>query len=87
MPQEKLEMIMKYLTPKRMASIGNIANALELEPEVIIPMIQHLENEGKVRLATSGCSSDCSSCSSCGSETSTAPAITERTIAISLVLK
>ena len=76
--------IMDFLTPKRMASVGNIATAIESSPEEIIPVMQEMDNANMIRLANSSCSSDCSSCSSCGSETSTTPAITDRTIAISL---
>lgn len=84
MSNEKCKLIMEYLTPKRMSSIGNIAYATHYPVSEIILPIKELEMAGKIRLATSGCSSDCSSCSSCGSEPQPKPEISERTIAISL---
>ena len=84
MSEQLFESILDYLTPKRMASIGNIAAALECAPEELIPQMQEMEKLNLVRLATSSCSSDCSSCSSCGTESNTQPTVTDRTIAISL---
>ncbi len=85
-----LDQIMEILTPRRMMSVGNIALALESEPAALIPFIQELEADGRVRYAFSKCSGSCSSCSSdCGDEAAepSAPAITDASIVISLELR
>ena len=58
--------IMEYLTARRMVSLKNLADKFSVEVDEISPMVQALESDGRVRVAMSRCSSDCSSCSSCG---------------------
>jgi hypothetical protein len=83
-----LDQIMEVLTPRRMMTVGNIALSLEKKPAELIPSLQELEADGRVRYAFSKCNGSCSSCSSgCGDEVEgepAMPAIDETSIIISL---
>ena len=80
--------VMDYLTAARTASLGNLAMHFEFSFEEFVPIIRNLESQGRLRFSMSRCQSDCSSChSSCGDSSSSVPAITERTIVISLERK
>lgn len=86
-----LDQIMDTLTPRRTMTVGNIALSLEKEPAEIIPFIQELEADGRLRYAFSKCSGSCSSCSSgCGDDAAAEPAapqIDETSILISMELR
>ncbi|MHC4553089.1 MAG: FeoC-like transcriptional regulator [Planctomycetota bacterium] len=78
--------LMDYLTARRMSSLGNLALHFDVTAEEIIPIVQQLQKQKRLRPSTSRCQSGCDSCSGCESE-SAIPALTERTILISLERK
>lgn len=83
MTEALTENLMAYLTPRRTASVGNLATHFDCALSEITPVVENLISEGRLRLSASRCAGSCGSCTGCESS-STAPLITEQTIAISL---
>ncbi len=77
-----LDIISKHIDGKRTISVKNLCELFDSLLEEVTPIVEKLELIGKVRIANSPCSLDCSSCSTC--ETSVQQRITENTILISL---
>lgn len=77
------ETIMAYLTERRMSSLGNVAMHFDCSVSEIIPIIQTLESEDRLRMAQPRCRGACDSCESCKTEPVVAT-LTEGCILISL---
>lgn len=75
--------VMDYLTSRRTASVGNIALRCHCDIETLVPVVEALESEGRLRRAFSRCQSGCDSCIGCESDLAVLP-LTDRTILISL---
>lgn len=75
--------VMDYLTSHWTASAGNIATHCKCAVEDLIPVVELLESQARLRRAFSRCQSSCSRCAGCDSGVVPA-ALTERTILISL---
>ena len=84
MTEALTENLMAYLMPRRTASVGNLATHFDCALSEIIPVIENLISEGRLRLSAPRCAGSCGSCTGC-EPNATAPLITEQTIAISLV--
>ena len=83
-----LNKIMEELTARRMMSVGNLAQLMEMEPEELQPRLDQLEAGGRIRYAISNCSGSCSTCSSCSDgacdDAPAQPAVNPAAIVISL---
>jgi hypothetical protein len=80
-------MIMEYLTSRRMSSLGNVALHFNRSVDQLIPDIKALLSAGRLRLSQSRCASGCDSCGGCCASEPIVPALTEQTIVISLEKK
>ena len=77
------DVIIEYVTSRRISSVRSCLEHFNISIEIITPIIRKLESEKRVRLAVSQCSSDCGKCQSCSTQTGEVPLV-ESTSVISL---
>ena len=77
------EPLMEYLTSRRTCSLGNLAEHFDCTFEEILPVVQDLKSENRLRFSLSSCQVGCDSCCGCESALSSIP-MTVQTLAISL---
>ncbi len=83
MEKQLTETLMLYLTQRRMSSLGNLSLHFEKSLEELTPVVRTLAVQNRLRLTQPRCAGSCSECNSCEVQTA-APAISQKTIAISL---
>lgn len=88
-----LDQIMEILTPRRVMTVGNLAQQVEMEPAELHPRLEQLDADGRVRYALSKCDGVCSSCITCTVSSSgvvandVVPGVDPTAIVISLELR
>ena len=64
--------ILIYMSQRRMCSVSNLMNGMQIALDDIMPELNSLQSDGLVRIAKGGgCSGSCGDCSSCDAESET----------------